>query len=67
MKTVIETPEDCSKCPCFITAEATVGQSNRAFYLCRAFGRILNIGINGYGKVKDIERCVECENATEGS
>lgn len=65
MKTVIDVPEDCSKCPCHVTAEAVIGQHKKNFYLCRAYSRILNIGVNGYGSVKAIERCEECEKAAE--
>lgn len=63
MKTVIEVSEDCSKCPCFVTAEAVIGQSKKNFYLCRAYSRILEIGVNGYGSVKGVSRCKECEDA----
>lgn len=65
MKTVIEVSEDCSKCPCFVTAEAVIGQSKKNFYLCRAYSRILEIGVNGYGSVKAIARCEECKKAAE--
>lgn len=62
-KIVIEVQDDCRKCPCFIKAEANVGPDERTFYLCRAFSRMLNIGVNGYGNVKEVHRCAECEAA----
>ena len=39
-KIVIEVPDDCRKCPCFIKAEAKVGPDEKTFYLCREFSRI---------------------------
>lgn len=62
-KVVIEVPDDCRKCPCFIKAEAKVGPDERTFYLCRAFSRMLEIGVNGYGKAVEVSRCAECEAA----
>lgn len=62
-KIVIEVQDDCRKCPCFIRAEAKVGPDERTFYLCRAFSRMLDIGVNGYGNVKEVYRCAECEAA----
>ena len=34
-KIVIEVPDDCRKCPCFIKAEAKVGPDEKTFYLCQ--------------------------------
>ncbi len=62
-KTVIDIPNDCRKCPCFIKAAANVGPEEKTFYLCRAFSRILEICMNGYGKVTEINRCAECKAA----
>ncbi len=62
-KIVIEVPDDCRKCPCFIKAEAKVGPDEKTFYLCREFSRILEIGVNGYGNVKEVHRCAECKTA----
>lgn len=62
-KIVIEVQDDCRKCPCFIKAEANVGPEGKIFYLCRAFSRMLEIGVNGYGKVEKVCRCAECEAA----
>lgn len=62
-KIVIEVPDDCRKCSCFIKAEANVGPDEKTFYLCREFSRILEIGVNGYGNVKEVHRCAECEAA----
>lgn len=62
-KIVIEVPNDCRKCPCFIKAAANVGPGKKTFYLCRAFSRILEIAVNGSGNVKEVRRCAECEAA----
>lgn len=62
-KLVIEVRDDCRKCPCFIKAEAKIGPDENTFYLCRAFSRILEIGVNSYGKVLEVSRCAECEAA----
>ncbi len=62
-KIAIEVRDDCRKCPCFIKAEAKVGPDENTFFLCRAFSRILEIGVNGYGKVTEVSRCAECKAA----
>lgn len=40
-----------------------VGPDEKTFYLCREFSRILEIGVNGYGNVKEVHRCAECKTA----
>lgn len=65
-KTVIDIPDDCRSCPCFVLASANIGPSERNFHLCRAFSRILAVGVNGIGKVNGVYRCAECKDAEEG-
>lgn len=57
MKTVITIPNNCCNCPCFIVAKGTCGFTEKLFYLCRAFNRVLTIDVNY------VERCEECKKA----
>ncbi len=60
-KTIIESKEDCRKCPCFIKLEGNIGTEEKSFYLCRSFGVLLEIGVNGYNEVKTVYRCDACK------
>lgn len=60
-KTIIESKEDCRKCPCFIELEGNIGTEKKFFYLCRSFGVLLEIGVNGFNEVKTVYRCDACK------
>lgn len=60
-RTIIETNDDCRKCPCYITADGNIGETKKTFHLCRAFGAILIVGVNNYNKVLQVDRCDKCK------
>ncbi|MBS4930277.1 MAG: hypothetical protein KH020_02930 [Clostridiales bacterium] len=66
MKTIIRIPDDCRDCPCFITTKGTCGSTEKSFYLCRAFERILTVNFSYLGLINNVERCEECKNAEVG-
>lgn len=63
MKTVITIPDNCRNCPCFIVTKGTCGFTEKSFYLCRAFNRVLTVEVNYLGGVTNVERCEECKKA----
>jgi len=62
-KIKIEIPDSCNKCPCYTTAKKDLNGAISTFYICRAFNRILIVGVHGFGDITEYHRCPECLNA----
>ncbi len=57
-KRVIEIPDDCRECLCFM--KASTGVEGGDIYLCQVFSRILEVEVNDHGNVEKVNRCTEC-------
>lgn len=61
-KTIIEVPDDCRECPCAVETRATIGSSERIYWLCRAFNSVLVMEVlKKTGKTVCVHPCEECK------